>query len=94
MPKLAKPQYQPTSCGIFGLGDQNERGERLNELCISNNLFITNRIFKNHPRHFYTWTSPDSRTRNQIDYIIMSQKWRACVKNVKTRPSADCNSDH
>ncbi|XP_042876027.1 uncharacterized protein LOC122255792 [Penaeus japonicus] len=34
------------------------------------------------------------KTRNQIDYIILNQKWKSCVKNVKTRPGADCNSDH
>ena len=24
----------------------------------------------------------------------MSQKWTSCIKNVRTRPGADCNSDH
>ena len=92
--KLGKVIQPTAACGIFGLGDQNERGERLHEFCIANNLSITNTLFKHHPRHLYTWTSPDLRTRNQIDYISMNQKWRASVKNVKTRPSADCNSDH
>ena len=92
--KIGKVTKPTAACGIFGLRDQNERGERLHEFCIANNLSITNTMFKHHPHHLYTWTSPDSRTRNQIDYIIMNQKWRASVKNVKTRPSADCNSDH
>ena len=24
----------------------------------------------------------------------MNQKWRSCIKNARTRPGADCNSDH
>ncbi len=81
-------------CGRYGLGQQNESGEDLIEFCGSNNLTITNTMFKHHPRHLYTWTSPDMKTRNQIDYILFSQQWKSNVKNVRTRPGADCNSDH
>ena len=41
----------------------------------------------------YTWTSPDSQHRNQIDYILCSQRGRNSIVN-KTRPGADCGSDH
>ena len=57
-------------------------------------MLITNTMFQHNPRHPYTWSSPDLETRNQIDFIIVSQKRRGCVKNVRTRPGADCNSDH
>ena len=30
------------TCGCFGLGEQNERGERLIEFCSANNMLITN----------------------------------------------------
>ena len=29
-----------------------------------------------------------------IDYILCSQRWRNSIKSVKTRPGADCDSDH
>ena len=92
--KIGRVTTPTAGCGIFGLGDQNERGERLHEFCIANSLSITNTMFRHHSCHLYTRVSPESRTRNQINYIIMNQKWRGCVKNVKTRPSADCSSDH
>ena len=82
------------ACGKFGLGEQNIRGEDLLEFCSSNNLTIANTLFQKHPRHHYTWISPDNRTRNQIDYITFSQKWKSNLKDVRTRPGADCNSDH
>ena len=32
--------------------------------------------------------------QNQIDYIICSQRWRSSIQSAKTRPGADCGSDH
>ena len=53
--------------GRHGLGKQNEAGEKLVDFCINNNLVITNTRYSHHPRRNYTWTSPDVKTRNQID---------------------------
>ena len=39
-------------------------------------------------------TSPDGQHWNQIDYILCSQRWRSSIKSAKTRPGADCGSDH
>ena len=47
-----------------------------------------------HKRRFYTWASPDGQYQNQINYIFCSQRWRSSVKSAKTRPGADCGSDH
>ena len=33
-------------------------------------------------------------TLNQIDYILCSQRWRSSIRSAKTRPGADCGSDH
>ena len=35
-----------------------------------------------------------SNTENQIDYILCSQRRRSSVQSAKTRPGADCGSDH
>ena len=40
------------------------------------------------------WTSPDGKFRNQIDYILCSQRWRSSIQSAKIRPGADCGSDH
>ena len=31
---------------------------------------------------------------NQIDYILCSQRWRSSIQSLRTRPGADCGSDH
>ena len=41
-----------------------------------------------------SWTSPDGQQRNQTDYILCSQRWRSSIQSAKTRPGADCGSDH
>ena len=33
-------------------------------------------------------------TRNHIDYILCSQRWRSSIQSAETRPGADCGSDH
>ena len=35
-----------------------------------------------------------SQHRNQTDYILCSQRWRSSIQSAKTRPGADCDSDH
>ena len=44
--------------GKFGLGVQNEVGQRQIEFCQENALVIANTLFQQHKRRLYTWTSP------------------------------------
>ncbi|XP_055269545.1 phosphatidate cytidylyltransferase, mitochondrial isoform X3 [Moschus berezovskii] len=90
----AGSQETPGVTGKFGLGARNEAGQRLIEFCQENALVITNTLFQQHKRRLYTWTSPDGQHRNQIDYILCNQRWRSCIQLAKTRPGADCGSDH
>ena len=80
--------------GKFGLGVQNEAGQRLIELCQENALVIANTLFQQHKRRLYTWTSPDGQHQNQIDYILCSQRWRSSTQSAETRLGANCGSDH
>ena len=80
--------------GPFSIGHRNESGEKLVNFCFENNLDIMNTFFKQHPRRLYTWTTPDRKTRNQIDYIITQQRWRTSISSAKTYPGADCDTDH
>ena len=85
---------EPSITGSLGLGERNDAGDRLVEFCAENELTITNTLFKQPNRRLYTWTSPDGNSRNQIDYIICQRRWKSSVLSVKTRPGADCGTDH
>ena len=80
--------------GKFGLGVQNEAGQRLIEFCEENALVIANTLFQQHKRRLYTWTSRDGQHQNQIDYIFCSQRRRSSKESAKTRTGADSGSDH
>ena len=36
----------------------------------------------------------DGQYQNQIEYILCSQRSRSSIQSAKTRPGADCGSDH
>ena len=65
-------QETPGVTGKFGLGVQNEAGQRLVEFCQENALIIANTFFQQHKKRLYIWTSPDGQHQNQIDYILCS----------------------
>ena len=54
-------QETPGVTGKFGLGVQNEAGQRITEFCQENALVIANTLFQQHKRRPYTWTSPDGQ---------------------------------
>ena len=54
-------QETPGVTGKFGLGVQNEAGQRLIEFCQENALVIANTLSQQHKRRLYTRTSPDGQ---------------------------------
>ena len=87
-------QKIPGVIGKFGLGVQNEAGQRLTEFCQENALVIATTLFQEDKSQIYTWTSLGGQYQNQIDYIICSQRWRSSIQSAKRRPGGDCGSDH
>ena len=80
--------------GKFGLGERNERGERMLEFCKHNNFSITNTYFYHRIQHRYTWTHPDQIHKNCIDYVLIKRRWRSSVISTKVMRGADFNTSH
>ena len=87
-------QETPGVTGKFGLGVQNEAGQRL--------IRVLPRERTGHSKHplpttqektlymdITRWSTPKSDC-----YILCSQRWRSSIQSAKTRPGADCGSDH
>ena len=83
-----------TIMGKFGYGDRNERGERLMEFAMDNELVICNSKFQHKECHKWTWRSPDGKTKNMIDLILINKKWITSVQQCRSFQGADVNSDH
>lgn len=80
--------------GKHGCGNINDNGERLVDFCLNNNCIIGGTTFPHKNIHKLTWKSPDGRTINQIDHVIINKKWRRSLLDVKVYRGADVSSDH
>ena len=80
--------------GPHGIGQMNENGERLADLCAVNNLVIGGTLFPHKNCHKVTWVSPARNAQNQIDHIAISQRWRSSLQDVRAKRGADAASDH
>ena len=79
-------QEIPGVIGKFGLGIQNEAGQRLT---------VLPRECPGHSKHpLLTHGITRWSNQNQTDYTLCSQRWRSSIQSAKTRPGADCASDH
>ena len=86
-------QEIPGVTGRLGLGVQNDIRQRLTVFpreCTGH----SKHPLPMHRRWLYAQTSPDSQHQNQTDSILCSQRWRSSIQLAKTRPGADCGSDH
>ena len=74
---------KPGVTGKFGLGVQNEAGQRLTEFCQKNALVIANTLFQQHKRKLYTWTSPMVNTKIRLIMFFAAEDGEALYSQQK-----------
>ena len=80
--------------GQFGEITVNNSGERIIETCQQYGLKIANGWFEHKNIHRYTWTQSTRQLQSIIDYIIIRQKTRFKVMDVRVKRGFECGSDH
>ena len=76
-------QELPGITGKFGLGVQNEAGQRLTGFCQENALVIKNTLFQKHKRRLYTWTSLDGHTEIRLIIFFAAKDGEALYSQQK-----------
>ena len=81
-------------CGRHELETPDKHEGRLRNFCQDHDLLITNTVFKHHMRRRYTWKAPGGDHRNQIDFILVKNRWKTYVENSRSYPGPECGSEH
>lgn len=50
-------------------------------------------MFPRKNNHKYTWISSDEKYRNQIDYVLVTNKFKNSIVNIRALRGADIDSD-
>ena len=69
--------------GKYGLGVQNEAGQRIIEFSQENTLVIVNTLFQQHKRSLYTWTSPDGQHEKRLIIFFAAKDGEALYSQQK-----------
>ena len=80
--------------GKFGVGVINDNGEMLCDFCSANGFIINGTIFPHKDIHKLTRRSPDGRTVNQIDHVLVNGNMQTSISDTRVMRAADVYSDH
>nr|VZI44739.1 unnamed protein product [Spirometra erinaceieuropaei] len=80
--------------GRLGLGSRCENGERLLNFADRNRLPVTNTCLQHRKKHLLTWYSNDGHTASQIDYILVSSRFRSWVHDSRSMRGAETGNAH
>ena len=72
----------------------NDNGFRIVKFATSKNLVVNSTMFPHRNFHKYTWTSPNGKTHNQIDHILIDRRRHSSILDVRSFRGADCDTDH
>jgi len=62
--------------------DSNDNGFRIVNFATSKNLVVKCTMFPHRNIHKYIWISPDGKTLNQIDHILIDMRWHSSILDV------------
>jgi hypothetical protein len=68
--------------------------DRLTNFVTFKNPIVKRTMFQYRNIYKYTWTSPDGKTYNQINHILIDRRRHSNILDVRSFRAADCDTDH
>jgi len=76
--------FKPTICNESLRKDGNDNGVRIVNFNPPKNLLVKDMMFPHRNIHRYNWTSPDGKTHNKIDHILIDRRWHSSILDVRS----------
>jgi hypothetical protein len=86
--------FKPTIGSESLFEDSNENGVRVVTFATLEDLAVKNTTFPHRNFHKFTWNSPDGKTHNQIDHLVIDRRWHSSILKVRSFRGVDCDTDH
>jgi len=83
--KIGKEQIFKHTIGEQNLHEiSNDNGNKLISFAMSKNMTISSSYFPHKEMHKQTWVSPDGHTKNQTDHVVVDEKLKHSVQDVRS----------
>lgn len=93
--KIGKELMFVPTIGLKSVHEEiNDNGQIIISFAASRSLVVSSTTFPHKNIHKYTWKSPDRRTMNQIDHVLIANRYRSSITYVRSYRGADCDTDH
>jgi len=86
--------YKPTMGNESLHNETNNNGIKMIQFAISNGLNIRHTMFPHKDIHKVKWYSAYDRTANQIDHVLISDRFRSAITDIRALRGPDIESDH
>ena len=94
MQKLVKKTYKPTTGNESLHNKTNNNGIKIVQFTVSKCLNVRSTTVPHNDIHKQTWYSADGRTANQIDHVLISNRFRSATADIKALQGSHIGSDH
>jgi endonuclease/exonuclease/phosphatase family metal-dependent hydrolase len=92
--KVGREDIFKPKIGKESLHEIYDNRVRLVNFATSENLGVKSMMFAHHNIDKYIWTSPDGKTHNQIDHILVDRRRHSNVLDFQSFRAADCDTGH
>ncbi|XP_043949724.1 craniofacial development protein 2-like [Drosophila biarmipes] len=92
--KVGRERIFDPTVGLFSLHETtSNNGLRLIDFSAARNMVVSSTRFRHIDSHNATWLSPDQKTRNQIDHVVIDGRHASSVMDLRTFRGVNIDSD-